>query len=184
MQCVCSLRIGATPGLYSLAYEIEAARDAFTQSALPQYRSQLDTTFANRSFYAIEHVECLAMQTFLMQLQMRITLESVIWLHGVWIPCAVSRHEIQYAEQAMLRTLSLTTDDEPFFRVRRLDELAATAKTELGLAPRRTTPCRGRTDSAPVLTSAHPNASVQAARVSHNNDAEYLGRMSEKQRRN
>ena len=82
------------------------------------------------------------MQTFLLQLQMRMTLESVLWLHdGVWIPSDVSSHDIRYAERAMLRTLCLKEEDESFFRVRQLDELAALAKHELGLAPRCITLC-------------------------------------------
>ena len=116
-----SHQLVATPAISSVAYELEAAQAAFTQTVLPRYRSQLVATFSNRAFYAIEHVECLAMQTFLRQLQMRVTLGSVIWLHdGVWIPNEVSASDIQFAERATLQALSLSVEDEQLFQVRRL----------------------------------------------------------------
>ena len=123
------------------------------------------------------------MQTFLRQLQMRVTLGSVIWLHdGVWIPNEVSASDIQFAERATLQALSLSVEDEQLFQVRRLDALAERALAELRIAPRRAAPFQGRITAAPVLTRDYPPALVQAARVSHANDDEYLGRMSKRQR--
>ena len=85
-----------TPAINAIAYDLTAACAAFTETVSPHFRSHLPTCFHNRSFFAAEHVECLAMQTFLVQLQQRVTLHSVIWLHdGVWIPSEVTgRHSI------------------------------------------------------------------------------------------
>ena len=168
-------QLTATPAMYAVAYELEAAQAAFTQTVLPRYRSQLSSTFANRAFYAIEHVECLAMQTFLVQLQMRVTLSSVIWLHdGVWIPNEVSGDDIRFAERATLSALSLAEDDERLFQVRKLDSLAECATRELSLALRQAASVKGRSSAAPAHTRDHRHPRVQAAQASHNNDNEYL----------
>ena len=153
-----SHQLAATPAISSVAYELEAAQAAFTQTVLPRYRAQLAATFSNRAFYAIEHVECLAMQTFLRQLQMRVTLGSVIWLHdGVWIPDDVSESDILFAERATLQALSLSIDDERLFQVRRLEDLAERALDNLRSARRRVAPFQGRVKlllprSLPVTT--------------------------------
>ena len=122
MQSLSTYQLPLTPTLSSLAYEIEAARNTYTRFSLPKFRQQLETTFANRNFFAVDHVECLAMQAFLVQLQMRTTLGSVIWLHdAVWIPREVPINDIRFAERVMLQSLNLCSDDEPFCRVSQLD---------------------------------------------------------------
>ena len=134
-------------------------------------------------FYAIEHVECLAMQTFLCQLQMRVTLSSVLWLHdGVWIPDTVTKEDIQFAERATLQELSLSIDDTCFFQVRALDEPAQRARNSLRSAPRGDAPAKGRVIDPPEFTRDHPHAQLQTARVSHDNDDEYLDRMNKRPR--
>ena len=159
--------------------KLEAAQAAFTQTMLPWYRARLASTFSNRAFCAIEHVECLAMQTFLCQLQMRVTLSSVIWLHdGVWIPENVPESDILFAERATLQELSLTIDDTRFFQVRTLEEPANRAQNNLRSALRQVAPLPGRVIDPPVLTRDRPHALVQTVRASHVNDDDHLDRMS------
>ena len=166
-----SHRLVASPAILAVAYELEAAQVAFTNTILPKHRNRLASTFSNRAFYAIEHVECLAMQTFLRQLQMRGTLSSVIWLHdGVWIPDTIPESDIMFAERATLQELSLSVDDTRFFQVRALEEPATRAQNSLRSAPRGVALPRGRVIDPPVLTRDHPHARVQTVRVSHVND--------------
>ena len=48
------------------------------------------------------------MQIFLVQLQQRVTLRSVIWLHdGAWIPSEVEERDIRFAESVMLQAFSV-----------------------------------------------------------------------------
>ena len=172
-----------SPTVLQLAYELEAARDAFTSTMMSKYRARLVSTFSNRAFYAIEHIECLAMQTFLRQLQMRNTVCSVIWLHdGVWIPQDISDSDILFAERATLQDLALTIDDTRFFRVRTLEGLAKRAQECLRGASRRDTPPPGRSTRCPELTRDHPHAVIQTTRASHVNDGDYLDRMGKRQR--
>ena len=123
------------------------------------------------------------MQTFLRQLQMRVTLASVLWLHdGIWIPDTVTKADIRFAERATLQEFSLTNDDTVFFQVRALDDAAQCARNNLRNAPRGNAPLKACTTDPPAFTRKHSHAQVQTVRVSHANDDEYLGRMDKRQR--
>ena len=173
-----------TPAINAIAYELTAACAAFTATVLPRFRSHWPTCFHNRAFFATEHVECLAMQIFLVQLQQRVTLHSVIWLHdGVWIPSEVMAHDVRFAERAMLRALSLVEEGESLFQVCQLGSQAEHAVQLLTAAPRKEVAAAGRKGTEPKYTREHPNATVQAVRVSHSNDAEYLERQRKRQRK-
>ena len=178
-----SHQLVASPAALAIAYELEAAQAVFTASILPKHRGRLTTTFSNRAFFAIEHIECLVMQTFLRQLQMRVTLASVLWLHdGIWIPDTVTKADIRFAERATLQEFSLTNDDTVFFQVRALDDAAQCAQNNLRNAPRGNAPLKACTIDPPAFTRKHSHAQVQTVRVSHANDDEYLGRMDKRQR--
>ena len=117
-----------TPAINAIAYELTAACAAFTTSVLPCLRSRLPTCFRNRAFFATEYVECMAMQIFLVQLQQRVTLRSVIWLHdGVWIPSEVEERDIRFAESVMLQAFSVRSEGETLLHVCQLDPYAEQA---------------------------------------------------------
>ena len=163
-----SHQLVASPAALAVAYELEAAQAVFTNSILPKHRDRLITTFSNRAFYAIGHVECLAMQTFLCQLQMRVTLSSVLWLHdGVWIPDTVTKEDIKFAERATLHELSLLIDDTCFFQVRALDEPAQRARNSLRSAPRGDAPAKGRVIDPPACSESAEEESDDAFESNH-----------------
>ena len=142
---------------------------------LSQHRSRLPTCFRNRAFFATEYVECMAMQIFLVQLQQRVTLRSVIWLHdGVWIPSEVEKRDICFAESVMLQAFSVRSEGETLLHVCQLDPYAEQAIQLLNAAPRRDTAAVGRKGTVPKHTRDHPHANVQTERVSHANNAEYV----------
>ena len=172
-----------TPAINAIAYELTAACAAFTTSVLPCLRSRLPTCFRNRAFFATEYVECMAMQIFLVQLQQRVTLRSVIWLHdGVWIPSEVEERDIRFAESVMLQAFSVRSEGETLLHVCQLDPYAEQAIQLLNAAPRRDTAVVVRKGTVPKHTRDHPHANVQTERVSHANNAEYLERQTKRQR--
>ena len=172
-----------TPAINAIAYELTAACAAFTTSVLPCLRSRLPTCFRNRAFFATEYVECMAMQIFLVQLQQRVTLRSVIWLHdGVWIPSEVEERDIRFAESVMLQAFSVRSEGETLLHVCQLDPYAEQAIQLLNAAPRRDTAAVVRKGAVPKHTRNHPHANVQTERVSHANNAEYLERQTKRQR--
>ena len=134
-------------------------------------------------FFATEYVECMAMQIFLVQLQQRVTLRSVIWLHdGVWIPSEVEERDIRFAERVMLQAFSVRSEGETLLHVCQLDPYAEQAIQLLNAAPRRDTAVVVRKGTVPKHTRDHPHANVQTERVSHANNAEYLERQTKRQR--
>ena len=172
-----------TPAINAIAYELTAACAAFTTSVLPCLRSRLPTCFRNRAFFATEYVECMAMQIFLVQLQQRVTLRSVIWLHdGVWIPSEVEERDIRFAESVMLQAFSVRSEGETLLHVCQLDPYAEQAIQLLNAAPRRDTAAVVRKGTVPKHTRDHPHANVQTERVSHANNAEYLERQTKRPR--
>ena len=173
-----------TPAINAIAYEqLTAACAAFTATVLPCLRSRLPTCFRNRAFFATEYVECTAMQIFLVQLQQRVTLRSVIWLHdGVWIPSEVEERDIRFAERVMLQAFSVRSERETLLHVCQWDPHAEHAIQLLNAAPRKDAATAGRKGTEPKHTRDHPYANVQTERIFHTNNAEYLERQMKRQR--
>ena len=72
--------------LTAFAYELEAARNAFTTHIKAVIRPRLEVEFRNRHFYAVEAVEGIVMQLFLLEVRKRCLVPSILWLHdGFWI---------------------------------------------------------------------------------------------------
>ncbi len=81
LQHAASRGLVVSPPLEAIAYELAAARDIATAEILPQFRSDLQCTGANKHFFALEYLESQFMLAFLRELQKRDRCASIIWLH-------------------------------------------------------------------------------------------------------
>ena len=88
----------------TIAFDLDAAKVVCTDDVL-RLRSDLQTTFTNRHFYACEYLEMQLMSRFVKAIQMRYRCASIIWLHdGVWLDAVVSSTDIVFF-WTMLRSL-------------------------------------------------------------------------------
>ena len=115
----------ATPAwLAAFAYELEAARNAATSHILTVVRPRLEVDFRNRHFYAVEALEGIVMQLFLLEVRKRCFAPSILWLHdGFWIDKQVDDGVLVAAERHVRSLLfPLSSEEEPLFCIMDLTE--------------------------------------------------------------
>ena len=110
--------------LAAFAYELEAARNAFTSHIQAVIRQRLEVEFRNRHFYAVEAVEGIVMQLFLLEVRKRCLVPSILWLHdGFWIDKNVDDGVLMAAERHVRALLfPQSSEGDPLFRIVGLDE--------------------------------------------------------------
>ncbi len=110
--------------LTSFAYELEAARDAFTSHVGAEIRPRLEVEYRNRHFFAVEAVEGIVMQLSLLEVRKRCVAPSVLWLHdGFWIDKSVDDTILVAAERHVrLLLFPHASDGDPLFRIVDLTE--------------------------------------------------------------
>ena len=109
----------------AFAFDLEAARKVTTAHLLQTLRPGLDVAFRNRSFFAIEAIEGIVMQLFLLEVRKRCYAPSIIWLHdGFWIDKHVD-NEVLFAAEKHVKTLLFPMYDvhSPLFHVTDLTEV-------------------------------------------------------------
>ena len=67
--------------IYAFAYDLEAARSITTSHLLTVIRPRLEVAFHNQHFFAVEAIEGIVMQLFLLEVRKRCYTPSIIWLH-------------------------------------------------------------------------------------------------------
>ena len=112
------LTLPIPPWLAAFAYELEAARNAFTSHIKAVIRPRLEVEFRNRHFYAVEAVEGIVMQLFLLEVRKRCLVPSILWLHdGFWIDKNVDDGVLMAAERYVRSLLfPQACDGGPLFR--------------------------------------------------------------------
>ena len=109
----------------AFAFDLDAARKVTTEHLLQSLRLGLDVAFRNRSFFAMEAIESIVMQLFLLEVRKRCFAPSIIWLHdGFWIDKHVD-NEVLFAAEKHVKTLLFPTYDvhSPLFHVTDLTEV-------------------------------------------------------------
>ena len=92
---------------------------------LPTFlRPRMEVEFRNRHFYAVEAVEGIVMQLFLLEVRKRCFAPSIVWLHdGFWIDKQVDDGVLVAAERHVRALLfPLSEEGEPLFRIMDLTE--------------------------------------------------------------
>ena len=115
----------ATPAwLTAFAYELEAARDTAASHILTGIRPHLEVAFRNKHFYAVEAIEGIVMQLFLLEVRKRCVAPSIIWLHdGFWIDKQVDDGILSAAERHIRSLLfPLSAKGSPLFHIADLTE--------------------------------------------------------------
>ena len=158
------LNLPAPAWLTSFAYELEAARDAFTSHVGAEIRPRLEVEYRNRHFFAVEAVEGIVMQLSLLEVRKRCVAPSVLWLHdGFWIDKSVDDTILVAAERhvrlllfphASIRSFVLLTslrqDRDFFFPV-----LFPPFPPSQGTAKRSRRPSQHLTNQHPVAKFTH-----------------------------
>ena len=119
------LGLDTPPRVSAFAFDLEAARKVTTEHLLQSLRPGLDVAFRNRSFFAMEAIESIVMQLFLLEVRKRCLAPSIIWLHdGFWIDKHVD-NEVLFAAEKHVKTLLFPTYDvhSPLFHVTDLTEV-------------------------------------------------------------
>ena len=119
------LGLDTPPWVSAFAFDLEAARKVTTEHLLQSLRPGLDVAFRNRSFFAMEAIESIVMQLFLLEVRKRCFAPSIIWLHdGFWIDKHVD-NEVLFAAEKHVKTLLFPTYDvhSPLFHVTDLTEV-------------------------------------------------------------
>ena len=109
----------------TMLFDLDAARKVTTEHLLQSLRLGLDVAFRNRSFFAMEAIESIVMQLFLLEVRKRCFAPSIIWLHdGFWIDKHVD-NEVLFAAEKHVKTLLFPTCDvhSPLFHVTDLTEV-------------------------------------------------------------
>ena len=97
--------LGIPPWIEAFAFDLEAARDIFTAHVRREVRPRVDALAKNRHFFAVEAIEAIFMQLFLLEVRKRTDTPSIIWLHdGLWIGREVD-DQILYAAESPVRRL-------------------------------------------------------------------------------
>ena len=100
------LCLDTPPWVSAFAFDLDAARKVTTEHLLQSLRLGLDVAFRNRSFFAMEAIESIVMQLFLLEVRKRCFAPSIIWLHDVFFffcciaeraikPCRSSRSKLR-----------------------------------------------------------------------------------------
>ena len=150
----------------AFAYELEAARNAFTLHIKAAIRPRLEVEFRNRHFFAVEAVEGIVMQLFLLEVRKRCVAPSILWLHdGFWIDKSVDDAILMAAERHV-RLLLFPHDSggDPLFRIVDLTESRSQALCSCPVSPFPPlfppSPCTTKRSRRPshCLTRQHPVA--------------------------
>ena len=169
----------------AIAFDLEAARNACVPTVL-QSRSNLDSTFANRNFFACEYLETKLMCCFVRSIQKKNRCSSIIWLHdGVWISKSISLDDIRAAErEAVSHIFPSCPHTEPLFRVRDLvsDYLAASDLFSSVPSVPFVFPSQLAPPKRAVFTRKHPGPSFSDARSHLSDDKTYHERMKKRSR--
>ena len=97
------LGLDTPPWASAFAFDLDAARKVTTEHLLQSLRLGLDVAFRNRRFFAVEAIESIVMQLFLLEVRKRCFAPSIIWLHdGVWIDKHVD-NEVLSQQRNMLK---------------------------------------------------------------------------------
>ena len=119
------LCLDTPPWVSAFAFDLDAARKVTTEHLLQSLRLGLDVAFRNRSFFAMEAIESIVMQLFLLEVRKRCFAPSIIWLHdGFWIDKQVD-NEVLFAAEKHVKTLLFPTYNvhSPLFHVTDLTEV-------------------------------------------------------------
>ena len=119
------LCLNTPPWVSAFAFDLDAARKVTTEHLLQSLRPGLDVAFRNRSFFAMEAIESIVMQLFLLEVRKRCFAPSIIWLHdGFWIDKQVD-NEVLFAAEKHVKTLLFPTYNvhSPLFHVTDLTEV-------------------------------------------------------------
>ena len=119
------LCLDTPPWVSAFAFDLDAARKVTTEHLLQSLRLGLDVAFRNRSFFAMEAIESIVMQLFLLEVRKRCFAPSIIWLHdGFWIDKQVD-NEVLFAAEKHVKTLLFPTYNvhSPLFHITDLTEV-------------------------------------------------------------
>ena len=95
----------------AFAFDLDAAREAFTAHVRREVRPKVEALAKNRHFFAAEAIEAIFMQLFLLEVRKRTDIPSIIWLHdGLWIGCEVD-DQVLYAAERHVRHLLFPHSD-------------------------------------------------------------------------
>ena len=107
LKYVADKGLGIPPWIEAFAFDLEAARDIFTAHVRREVRPRVDALAKNRHFFAVEAIEAIFMQLFLLEVRKRTDTPSIIWLHdGLWIGREVD-NQILYGFLPLFTTLKL-----------------------------------------------------------------------------
>ena len=99
------------PWIEAFAFDLDAAREAFTAHVRREVRPKVEALAKNRHFFAAEAIEAIFMQLFLLEVRKRTDIPSIIWLHdGLWIGREVD-DQILYAAERHVRHLLFPHSD-------------------------------------------------------------------------
>ena len=119
------LCLDTPPWVSAFAFDLDATRKVTTEHLLQSLRLGLDVAFRNRSFFAMEAIESIVMQLFLLEVRKRCFAPSIIWLHdGFWIDKQVD-NEVLFAAEKHVKTLLFPTYNvhSPLFHITDLTEV-------------------------------------------------------------
>ena len=104
------------PWIEAFAFDLDAAREAFTAHVRREVRPKVEALAKNRHFFAAETIEAIFMQLFLLEVRKRTDIPSIIWLHdGLWIGCEVDDQVLYAAERHVRHLLFPTLTSLPAF---------------------------------------------------------------------
>ena len=167
--------------------ELEVARDVFTSHIRTTVRPRLDVEFRNRHFFAVEAVEGIVMQLFLIEVRKCCVAPSILWLHdGFWTDKGVE-DDIIFAAEGHVPVLLFpdARDGDPLFRIVDLTGqvfLTCPAPPFPPLFPPSPCPTKRPRRSLQVLTKKHPVAKFAHKRGHKRKLPTYFARVSKRAR--
>ena len=122
-----SLDLPIPPWVHAFAYELEAARDSFTSHVRTTVRPHCEAVSRNKHFFAVEAIEGIVMQLFLIEVRKRCVAPSILWLHdGFWIDKNVDDEILFAAERHVRMTIfPASLGGDPLFRIIDLTDSSA-----------------------------------------------------------
>ena len=86
LEHLTSQELSVSTWIEAFAFDLNAARDVFTAYVRREVRPQVEALAKNRHFFAVEAIETIFMQLFLLDVRKRTEKPSIIWLHDrLWI---------------------------------------------------------------------------------------------------
>ena len=137
MANLACLGLPTPPWVHAFAYELEAARDAFTSHVHTPVRPQMEAVSKNKNFFAAEAIGSIVMQLFLLEVRRRCVAPSILWLHdGFWIDKSVEDEILLAAEWHVRKTVfPASGSGDPLFRIVDLTEARALVLTSCPRPP-------------------------------------------------